>query len=104
MLNLSDKNNRQIRLTDERQQHIEGCHPEMSEQLNRIKETLQEPDKIVRSRTDSEAELFYRFYPVTPVTRKYLCVVVKVLPEDAFVITAYYTDAMKKGEVLWEKI
>jgi len=104
MPNFSDKDNRQIRLTDERWQHIEGCHPEMTEQLNRIKETLQEPDKIVRSRSDSEAELFYRFYPVTPVTRKYLCVVVKVVSEDAFIVTAYYTDAVKKGAVLWEKI
>ncbi len=103
MPNISDKYNRQVRFTDERLQHIKACHPEMTEQLNRVEETLQEPDKVVRSRTDSEAELFYRFYPLTPVTRKYLCVVVKVLADDAFVITAYYTDTVKKGAVLWEK-
>ena len=32
---------------------------------------------------------------------KYLCVVVKVLPADAFVLTAYLTDKVKKGEQLW---
>jgi hypothetical protein len=103
MPNISDKYNRQVRFTDERLQHIKTCHPEMTEQLSRVEETLQEPDKVVRSRTDSEAELFYRFYSLTPVTRKYLCVVVKVLADDAFVITAYYTDTVKKGAILWEK-
>ncbi len=103
MPNFSDKHKRQIRLTDERWQHIGNCHPEMTYQLNRIAETLHEPDRIVRSRTDSQAELFYRFYPITPVTRKYLCVVVKVLSEDAFIVTTYYTDAVKKGDVLWKK-
>jgi hypothetical protein len=32
-----------------------------------------------------------------------MCVVVKVAPPDAFIVTAYYTDAVKKGEVLWER-
>ena len=32
---------------------------------------------------------------------KYLCVVVKVQAEDAFVVTAYMTDKVKKGNVLW---
>ena len=39
----------------------------------------------------------------TPVTDKYLCVVVKVLTQDLFIITPYFTDTIKKGEVLWEK-
>jgi len=34
---------------------------------------------------------------------KFLCTVVKVLPEDYFVITAYYTDTIKRGDVLWTK-
>jgi hypothetical protein len=33
----------------------------------------------------------------------YPCVVVKVLPADAFVITAYLTDKVKKGEQLWPR-
>ena len=35
---------------------------------------------------------------VTPVTEKYLCVVVKV-----FIITAYFTDKIKRGEILWKR-
>ncbi|HEX67935.1 MAG TPA: hypothetical protein ENG13_02590 [bacterium] len=72
-------------------------------QIDKIKETLLNPDKVVRSKTDPEVELFYRYYQSTPVTKKYLCVVVKVSWEEAFIITAFFTDKIKRGEVLWEK-
>jgi hypothetical protein len=39
----------------------------------------------------------------TQVGGKWLCVVVKYLPDDAFVITAYFTDKVKAGEILWPK-
>jgi hypothetical protein len=100
---LTDVLNRRIRLTDEREEHIKTDHPEMSGQMEKVRETLFTPDQIVRSRTDPAVELFYRPYDVTPVTEKYLCVVVKVGAGDAFIVAAYFTDAIKKGEVLWEK-
>jgi hypothetical protein len=75
----------------------------MAGQISRIAETLADPDRIVRSRTDATVELFYKWYASTPVTAKFLCVVVKTLPDDPFMITAYHTDAVKRGEVLWEK-
>ena len=75
----------------------------MSDQLPRIVATLAHPDQIVQSRTDNTVELFYKHYPSTPVTSKFLCTVVKVLPEDYFVITTYYTDTIKRGDVLWAK-
>src|ERR671918_377374 len=100
---LKDVRNRSIRLTEERKLYLETEHPEMTGQIHRIAETLANPDKIIRSRTDTTVELFYRHYPSTPVTSKFLCAVVKALPDDHFIITAYYTDAMKRGELLWEK-
>jgi hypothetical protein len=75
----------------------------MTEQIEKIRETLSSPERIVRSRTDSDTELFYRYYNITPVTKKYLCVVVKVFADDLFIITAYFTDTIKKGDVLWIK-
>ena len=99
----TDIHGRSIRLTDERSTHLYTAHPEMCDQLLRIMATLAQPDQIVRSRTDSTVELFYKHYPSTPVTSKFLCTVVKVLPEDYFVITAYYTDTIKRGDVLWTK-
>ncbi|MDD5617334.1 MAG: hypothetical protein PHH85_14150 [Candidatus Methanoperedens sp.] len=98
-----DIQNRQIRLTIERQQHIELDHPEMSGQIGKIQETLINPDVIVESRTDPDVELFYRHYDATPVTEKYLCVVVKILVSDLFIITAYFTDTIKRGKIVWEK-
>jgi len=98
-----DIHNRRTRLTDERQEHIEADHPEMYGQIDKIRDTLSNPDIIVRSKTDPEVELFYRHYVITPVTEKYLCVVVKVLVGDIFIITAYFTDTIKRGEVLWER-
>ncbi len=38
-----------------------------------------------------------------PVTKKYLCVVVKVSIGDLFIITSYFTDTVKKGDILWER-
>jgi len=98
-----DIQNRQIRLTYERQEHIEADHPEMFGQIDKIQATLSNPDMIVRSKIDQDVELFYRHYSITPVTEKYLCTVVKVLVGDLFIITAYFTDTIIRGEILWER-
>jgi len=103
MISLRDRQNRQVRLTDERLAHLETDHPEMKGQASRIAETLADLDRVVRSATDSAAQLFYKLYPSTPVTTKFPCIVVKVLPNDNFIITSYYTDTVKKEVALWEK-
>jgi hypothetical protein len=103
MKSFLDCNNRRIRLTDERLEHIELDHPELYHQLDKIRETVVNPDLVVESRTDSEAELFYKHYSETPVGQKYLCVIVRVKCEDSFILTAYFTDTIKKGEALWTR-
>jgi hypothetical protein len=32
-----------------------------------------------------------------------MCIVVKFRNTDAFVVTAYFTDNIKKGDVIWKK-
>ncbi|MCD6124382.1 hypothetical protein J7J62_04330 [bacterium] len=103
MMLFKDINNRLIRLTDERKRHIEVDHPEMSGQIAKIGDTLLNPDIIVKSNVDPEVNLYYKFYPVTPVSEKYLCVVVKMRIDDIFIITAYFTNKVKRGEILWER-
>lgn len=98
-----DHFNRNIRLTGERLEHIELDHPEMSGQIDKITETLRNPEIVSRSGSDTEVELFYRYYSEPPVGGKYLCVILKQKGEDLFVITAYFTDTVKRGEMLWEK-
>jgi len=98
-----DIHNRKLRMSDERREHVETDHPEMWGQMDRVREALLDPDIVVRSRADLNVELYYCHYENTPVTEKYLCVVVKAANGDLFVITAYFTDTVKRGEVLWEK-
>ena len=100
---LADHRGRSIRLTDERFDHLQVHHPEMSGQLDRMFETLSDPDIVMRSKVDVSVELFYKHYSGSPVSDKFLCIVVKTSGNDNFVITAYYTDTVKRGEVLWER-
>ena len=103
MKRFKDVHGRQVRFTRERRERIESDHPEMSGQLEKIENTLSSPDIIVKSRTDPRVELFYRNYETTPVSEKCLCVAVKALEDSLFIITAYFTDTIKGGEVLWGK-
>ena len=66
-----------------------------------IERALATPDSVVESASDSETRLYYRRIAETIVGPKHLCVVVKGRLPDAFVITAYLTDKVKKGRVLW---
>ena len=92
---------RLVRLTDERWQHIIERR-EMIEQQSKIKETLALPDLIKFSNFDSEIHCYYKFYPSTPVTSKYLVVIAKVTEVDAFILTSFFTDKIKSGETLWQ--
>ncbi len=97
---LRDYRDSEIRLTDERLAHILD-HPEIASLEQEIPEVLARPERVVRSSSDEEVNLYYRFYPQTSVGGKFLCIVVKFSDEDAFIITAYLTDKIKRGEVLW---
>jgi hypothetical protein len=103
VLQIQDISKRKIRLTDERLGHLETDHPEMIGQVEKIVETMIDPDRIIRSKTDPQVELFYKHYLSTPVTTKFLCVVLKVLTDDNFIITSFFTNTVKKGDVIWEK-
>lgn len=98
----TDYQGRQIRLTDERWQHI-LAHPEMVEQHDRLVKTLADPDFVVATVKDTSVHTYQRLYESTPVTRKYMTVAVKVLAADAFVLTAFFTSRLKKGEILWQR-
>ena len=99
---LRDHTGLAIRLTDERLTHILE-HPEMKEMAKAIEETLLRPERVVESFSDAQARLYYRFYFGTLVGDKYVCVVVKVSNDYAFVLTAYLTDRIKRGVTIWPK-
>lgn len=66
-----------------------------------VAETLAAPQIVVRSPADLKAHLYHRFYVGTVVGGKFLCVVVKIHDDDAFVLTAYLTNKVRRGVVLW---
>lgn len=99
---------REVRLTDERFKHIVETHLEMQRELEKIIETLQNPDEIRRSNVDEQVELWYKqlwykHYKETVVGEKFMCISVKNLKVDFFIITSYFTDKIKRGELLWKK-
>ena len=97
---LHDYEGREVRLTDERLAHILE-HPEMVGLEEAIGDTLAQPQRVIQSLSDPQARLYYRYYVGTRVGNKFLCVVVKVVGADAFVLTAYLADTIKKGQQLW---
>jgi hypothetical protein len=97
---VKDYEGRDVRLTDERLRHILE-HPEMANLEAALEETLHQPRYVIQSQVDPAAELSYRFYVGTRVGDKWLCVVVHYAVNDAFVVTGYLTDRVKKGTQLW---
>lgn len=95
--------NQQISLAPEVEEHIKDTHPEMSGQDDKIRITLLNPDVVVRSNSDPKSILYHRYFDITPVTTKYLCVVVKILTNEKFISTAYFRPTVKKGVILWTK-
>ena len=91
-----------MRFTNERLEHIESRN-EMKNQLTKIRETLSKPEKVILSNHDEGVYLYYKNYPKTPVTNKFLSVIVNIASNDAFILTAFFTDQIKTGVQIWPK-
>ena len=102
VLELRDVWGNSVSFSEERRAHLLE-HPEMPGQEDKLAETLLEPDVVIQSQSDDTVRLFHRFYRRLAIGDKYLCVVVKYMEDDVFIITAYFTDKVKRGEVLWKK-
>ena len=93
--------NNPIRLTQERLEHILLGHPELDGQIDKIVDTVQQPDLIQLG--DHGTRLAIRLFPKTPLTQKYLVVVYREI-EDGFVLTAYFTSKPAQWRtVLWKR-
>lgn len=93
---------RRVQLTDEGWEHILERRRYMADFRAEMRETLWEPDEIRRSIKDPErGRLYYKWYYGTVKGDKWVCVVVKVLTAEAFIMTAYVTGKIRRGERLW---
>lgn len=73
-------------------------HPSVAGMVEKAKLTLVNPDEVRRSRYDNSIYLYYRRLDDTLI-----CVVAKHLNEEGFVVTAYLTDKIKRGDSVWKK-
>lgn len=72
-------------------------HPVMAGKEKVVMSVLEAPDEIRQSKVDFEVYLYYR-----KLDRLY-CVVARHAGSSGFVITAYPTDKVKEGEVVWTR-
>ncbi len=91
-----------IRVTARQWAHVTEAHDYMSGNLDKVLETLAEPDRIVAG--EHGESLALRAYERTNITRKTAVVVYRDQP-DGFVMTAFFTSrpqkVEQKGLVIW---
>ena len=74
-------------------------HPVMAGHEGSVKLAVESPDEARQSRSDPEVLLFYN----SETPKRWTCAVVKRSNDEAFLVTAYPTDAIKEGVRLWPK-
>ena len=67
----------EARLTQERKCHILTRHPYIEPHLEKVVETVAQPDAVTPSTSDTTVSRYYRKYDLETLGTKYLCVVVK---------------------------
>lgn len=85
-----DKSGRKIHLSKERWKHITSpisLHAYMTNYLEEIKETLENPDKIIESMNEERKVNYYKYYKNR---KQNLKTIVNYLNGKGFVITAYF--------------
>lgn len=93
---------KKIRLTGKILKLIILKHVELIDEFSKIKETLVKSNFVIFDERENTYH-YYKFFPQTVVTEKYMHIIVKHLNEEGFVITAFFTKEIKKGRVIWLK-
>ena len=88
---IDDKNKRKIHLSKERYKHILK-HPNMHDQLENIKRTLQNPTTMRYYEEDESVVYYYKEFKNRNASERYLLVSVKYLNSKGFVITSFLTN------------
>ena len=86
-----------IRSTKEWWEYVSTVkHPILEGRLADVIATLSDPLEVRRSTKDPAVLLFYRAEPP-----RFLCAVTRKENGEGFLITAYPTDSLKQGEIVW---
>ena len=89
-----------VKLTRNRwRQIVRFKHPALTGHESLVRKCLTKPEVIRESVKDPSVHLYY-----AAANRVFLCVVVALVDRGAgFVVTAYFTNEVKKGRELWTK-
>lgn len=95
---IDSKLGKRVRISDSYWDYIARVkHREMSALKDEVFRTLKHPFEVLKSRKDPEIHLYYGHRG-----DKFLCVVVRHLNGEGFIITAYLTRKLGEGEVVWK--
>jgi len=95
-------NGRALRLTKEGWSHICTVHPELQGELEKVNQTMKSPD-LIKQGNRADTFMFHKFFSKTIVSPKYLVLVIKYLNTKGLVPTGYFTERIRKGEILWKR-
>ncbi len=73
-------------------------HPIIKGKQKLVMQTLINPDIIKRSSKDRDIYLHYR-----KISDRFICVVTKHENGTGFVVTAYFTNKIKQGDIIWTR-
>ena len=91
--------NKRIRVTEAYWNYIVNIkHPSIKGLEEYVKVALKKPVKVIKSLRDETIFLYYGEFK-----DKFICVVVKHLNTEGFIVTVYLTRRMVSGEVIWRR-
>lgn len=93
-----------IRITARQWAHVTEAHDYMSGNLDKVLETISDPERIIAG--EAGESLALRYYESTNITSKTVVAVYRD-EQDGFLITAFFTSKpdriAKRGETLWSQ-
>ncbi len=94
ILEIVDSSGRKIHLSKKQWAHIRKKHPEI-EDLEMLKEGIEKPDKVTNYNYDPSVHYYYKFYKHIKFSKRFLCIAVKYLNGEGYIITAYFDRRIK---------
>jgi hypothetical protein len=88
-----------VRTTESYWQKLILKHPDITDLEALVQQALQAPDEIRQSSRDDDILLFYCLRK----PQRWVVAVARRLNGEGFLITAYQTDAIKEGVLLWPR-
>ncbi|MFQ5976405.1 MAG: hypothetical protein ACE5J5_08855 [Candidatus Hydrothermarchaeales archaeon] len=95
---------KRIKLTEAQWAHIKSRHPELADHLENMKATLVDSDFVYHSPKE-ENHQYHKKFKKTPVTEKFLLLIVKHLNKEGFVITGFFVSWIRRKDkvLVYEK-